>query len=661
METARSSWHLVLAALLPVLGLAALGAAVSSDPSAHEDVWLVVPVTTVIVVSGAVGWLILRSHPQHPIGWLLCTHALFVGTIMSTPSRDPGAAALVWGQLSLGSWVLLYLCLVLVGYLFPDGRFLSRRWRHWVELCMAGYVAFAIGASSSTEDFQAMFPGHEPPLGSLPSPWADVLGLGGLALVAASLVGTVVCARQRLRASSGDDRLRMLWFSAAAVSIPAMLLTCWADYALTGTTGAITVAGISVWGSVIPLCIGIAILRTRLFDIELVLSRALTYGALTAGVMATYALTLWLAGLVVDRRTTAGLVAVAVVAVAVQPAHGFARRRIERWVYGDRSDPGAAVRRLAERVESADPSGILESVTASVAHALRVDRVWVELVRDNPDPHPGDRIVRVPLAHRGQRLGDLAVDLPPGRDLTGADTTLLHDLARHAGVLVRALQLTQDLQSSRAALVTAREEERRRLRRDLHDGVGPSLAAIIIKLNAAQAQTNAADRDVILAETRDEARAAIAEVRRLVDDLRPPAIDEVGLLGAIRQRAAAVSRSGLVVEVTGPETLPPLPAAVEVAAFRIAAEAITNVARHAGASACHVELVLDGSLELTVSDNGTGTAHATGSGVGWTSMTERAGELGGSCTISTRSSGGLVVRAVLPLVPDSRTTAEEAR
>ena len=144
----------------------------------------------------------------------------------------------------------------------------------------------------------------------------------------------------------------------------------------------------------------------------------------------------------------------------------------------------------------------------------------------------------------------------------------------------------------------------------------------------------------------------------MVDDLRPPAIDEVGLVGAIRQRAASLTSDALVYDVYGPDQLPPLPAAVEVAAFRIASEAMTNVARHSGASRCRVDLELDVTLGLTVSDNGRGSARPVGGGVGWTSMTERAAQLGGSCTISSRSDGGLVVRAVLPLESPQPAGAE---
>jgi two-component system NarL family sensor kinase len=337
--------------------------------------------------------------------------------------------------------------------------------------------------------------------------------------------------------------------------------------------------------------------------------------------------------------------------------YAFLRRRIEQWVYGYRSDPAAALRRLSASVEAADPLHVVETITESVADALKVEHVRVE----PPVPTGTPREARVPLVHRGVRIGDLVVEVPAGRTLSAADTALLHDLARQAAVTVRAARLAAELQASRSRIVTAREEERKRLRRDLHDGLGPSLAGILLKLQAAQSRRDAAERNAILDEIREETRAAITEVRRVVDDLRPPAIDEVGLLGAIRQRAESLTSEALVYEVVGPDGLPPLPAAVEVAAFRIASEAMTNVARHSGASRCRIEVELDVILGLTVTDNGRGSAGPTGRGVGWTSMTERAAELGGSCTISSRADGGVVVRAVLPLEsPQPQGTPVEA-
>jgi two-component system NarL family sensor kinase len=465
-----------------------------------------------------------------------------------------------------------------------------------------------------------------------------------------------VAARQRYVRSAGDERLQMQWFTLTALSLPVMMSILWAGHFAQVELDAFVYPVLGVGLSAIPVGIGIAILRLGMFDIELALSRALTYSVLTIAVVTLYGLLLLATERLFHNRSLGGLVAVGVVAVAVQPVYGRLRRRVERSVYGYRSEPHKALRMLADRAELADPLQLTESITATVAESLRVGRVWVEQTGDLP--RTGEHVVRTPLLHRGVRLGDLAVDVPVGRQLSTSDAALLTDLARHAAVLVRADQLTAELRQSQARLVTAREEERRRLRRDLHDGLGPSLAAIVLRLNAAQTRTVAEDRNALLAETRDEARAAIAEVRRLVDDLRPTAIDQVGLLSAIRQRVTSLSQT-LIVEVVGPDPMPELPAAVEVAAFRIAAEAVTNVARHSEASRCRVTVEVDGTFALTITDNGRGAAHGTDAGLGWTSMHQRATELGGSCTISSRAEGGLVVRALLPLTTAPQSGAAE--
>jgi two-component system NarL family sensor kinase len=630
----KRTWPFALP--LPALGLTAVLVA--------SQGWSSAMIGAVVVMTGSVALLILRRHPTQRIGWLLALHSCLV-CVVAPGGSGSGRWQLVLGQLLQGSWVLMLVCPVLIAYLFPDGHALSRRWRVWIIVFLAAYAVFLVVAAGDRSGFAETFPGHDPPLPTLGGPLEGVLGVASLAFVPASLIGAVLSARLRFKRSVGDERLQMLWFTLAALSLPVMMGILWTAYFSDANTDVVIYPVLAIGLSAVPVGIGIGILRFGLFDIELVLSRALTYAVLTVVVIAVYgSLLLVTEGLVGNR--VGGLLAAGAVAVAVHPVYARLRRRIERWVYGYRSEPHEALRLLADRAELADPLHLAESITATVAESLAIDRAWVEQVghRRTEDA----KVVRAPLVHRGVRLGDLAVEVPDGRQLSASDVTLLADLARHAAVLVRADLLTAELQQSRARLVTAREEERRRLRRDLHDGVGPSLAAIVLKLNAVQTRNTAEDRNALLAETREEARAAIGEVRRLVDDLRPPAIDEVGLLGAIRQRVTSMS-GDLTVDVVGPDSLPQLPAAVEVAAFRIASEAVTNVVRHSGASRCRVAVELDGAFALTVTDNGRGAGRNSGQGVGWTSMRERAAELGGSCTISSRAEGGLVVRAVLPL------------
>ena len=619
------------------------------------------------LTSAAIGWLIVRRHPTHVVGWLLLVQAVFVGAVLSDSGSPHGATAVVIAQLTMGSWVLLYVCLALIGYLFPDGRFLSPRWRRFVWACLAGHALFVVAGAFDVSSFREEYPGVAPQISGAQT-FANIAGTIGLLSVPLLLVGAVLSARTRLRQADPEQRVQMLWFAWAALAIPGGLGACWLDYWLTGGTGALTIIGITVTGSLLPIAIGAGILRHRLFDIELVLTRTLTYGTLTVLVMATYAIVLSGLGAVVDDRGAVGLVAVGIVAVVIQPVHSRVRRRVQHWVYGDRFDPYAALRRLSDRLEETlSPTQVIETVTSSIAEALRVEQVSVQLDRDvvaraaengGIDRDNGRaEVVRVPLAYQGERFGDLVVVLPSGYVLSIADRQLLDDLARQAAVIVNAVHLTLDLQQSRARLVTAQEEERRRLRRDLHDGLGPSLAAIVLKLNAVGTLVQEPAATELLTQLRQETRAAIADIRRLVDDLRPPALDEVGLVAALQQKAASLSRptgadgaaDAIVISVAGPAHTTTLPAAVEVAAYRIATEALTNVVRHSGAARASVEVSVNGALEISVADNGTRPWDSARVGVGLSSMRERAEELGGSCTVSPRPDGGTVLRAILPL------------
>ena len=215
-----------------------------------------------------------------------------------------------------------------------------------------------------------------------------------------------------------------------------------------------------------------------------------------------------------------------------------------------------------------------------------------------------------------------------------------------------AVRLTADLQHSRERLVAACEEERRRLRRDLHDGLGPALAGLTLKIETARNRLVRLDpaADALFADLVARTQAAVADIRRLVYALRPPALDELGLAGALREVAAQYKSSGLRIVFEAPCSLPALPAAVEVAAYRIGQEALANVVRHAGARSCVLRLELDQTaLCLEVLDDGRGLPAGQRSGVGLASMQERAAELGGSCTVESVPSGGTRVHARLPL------------
>jgi signal transduction histidine kinase len=253
--------------------------------------------------------------------------------------------------------------------------------------------------------------------------------------------------------------------------------------------------------------------------------------------------------------------------------------------------------------------------------------------------------------HHGETIGRLLVS-ERGRDdpLEPADLELVRSLANQVGPAVQAVRLHEDLLRSRADLVALREDERRRLRRDLHDGLGPTLAAIRLKagLAARDVPAESAARG-LLGEIGTEVEASLADVRRLVEALRPPALDEVGLVGAIRSRAATLA-GDLAIDVSGSLADGSLPAAIETAAYRIAVEAVMNAVRHSGGTRCAVSVVADdGRVELTVRDDGRGLDPGRTPGVGLRSMQERAAEVGGLCSVRSAPEGGTVVSAWLPL------------
>jgi signal transduction histidine kinase len=241
----------------------------------------------------------------------------------------------------------------------------------------------------------------------------------------------------------------------------------------------------------------------------------------------------------------------------------------------------------------------------------------------------------------------------PGEGFSDSDRGLLEDLARQTDVAVHAVRLTTDLQHSRERLVATREEERRRLRRDLHDGLGAQLAGLNVQAGALRRliPRDPAAADELVVELRDELRSAISDIRRLVYDLRPPALDDLGLVEALRRLAERYGSEAdqLQVLVEAPEDLPDLPAAVEVAVYRITQEALTNVVRHARAGTCVVRLAVDDDVTLEIVDDGVGIPAERSTGVGLSSMHERASELGGICIVQSAPNGGTKVLVRLPL------------
>jgi signal transduction histidine kinase len=585
---------------------------------------------------------------------------MITALVETAPVLRPVAALL--GFLGVALFILFF-------HLFPTGRFVPP----W-----SGAVAAALVLAFAP---QYLLPGSALAWTAWPEPLAAVLFV-------ALAVSIVAGQAYRYRHDSDEARRRQTrWVvlgSAAALVGFAVLVALALVIAPSlredaGPVGFLAgVTAINGFVMLIPVTLGVAVLRRRLWDLDPLVNRALVYGALTACVIGLYVVAVGYLGALFQTRANLAisLAATGLVAVLFQPLRERIQRGVNRLMYGQRDEPYQVVSRLGQRLEAVlAPEAVLAVIVETVSEALRLPYAAIELEQQHgvalaaAAGTPTAGTLRLPLNHRGERTGWLLLaPRSPDERFSAVDRRLLDDLARQAGVAAHAVRLNADLQRSREQLVIAREEERRRLRRDLHDGLGSRLAALNLHAGAVRRllTSDPAAADAQVGELRTELRAAIADIRRLVYDLRPPALDELGLLDAIRERAAQCHTgeagagsgdggSGLTVTVEAAEPFPALPAAVEVATYRIVVEALTNAVRHARATTCTVRLALsDHTVVIEVDDDGIGLPADHTPGVGLVSMRERAAELGGSCVVSARSDGGTRVAAHLPVAGTPR-------
>jgi signal transduction histidine kinase len=338
---------------------------------------------------------------------------------------------------------------------------------------------------------------------------------------------------------------------------------------------------------------------------------------------------------------------------------------VNRLMYGRRDEPVTVLSQLGARLEETMvPDEILPRLVDTVVQALKLPyaaialKVAEQFKIQAEGGHATGRTESFLLIYQGETIGQLVVARrAPDEDFNHADRLLLTNIARQAGAVAHSVRLTAALQQSRQQLVTAREEERRRIRRDLHDGLGPTLANMAMRLEQARESLppDASESDALLAALTAQAQTTITDIRRLVYELRPPDLDEYGLVSALREYLHRIQPKGTAVTLTAPEARPALPAAVEVAAYRIVQEAVNNAVKHAKADTIKVVLILPEapepslSLHIEVCDNGIGLPVDHPVGIGLHSMRERAEELGGSCHIGNRANGGVQVVAQLPI------------
>jgi len=610
----------------------------------------------------AIALVVIWARPRNPIGWLMLTFALLGATQNLTEAYGVRAEAEPGSQLPLGPLALslgtslwipaVALPVTLLLNLYPDGRAAGPFWSWVNRVTVVAMVVVTVAAGTSLSVVRGDLAGARPVLALPPAAGTALAVVSGVVLLGCALVsiGGAVWRTWRARAPQRQQLLLLL-------------VTCSIVLLLTPLDGPAWLydAGLVA----IPAAVAVGVLRYRLLGVEVVIRRTLQFAVLTLLVVAVYAAATAAMSALVPDGTGSRVAAAAAVALVLLPLRDRLQAWVDRLVYGARRDPLGAIRQVGASVSavSADP---LPAVVGSVAAAVRASFVAITgadgTVLAETGAETGARLA-YPLTVAGQQVGELVICPARGESaVAAADARVITALVAPVAAIVHATQLTRRLAAAHERTLAAHEralaaaqQERSRIRRDLHDGLGPSLSGVALGLEAAQAALPADPQTAatLTARMRTEIGGAVEDVRRIIDELRPVALEDAGLVQALRERAASLaarSPSGMIIQVHVAEPMPDLPGPVETAAFRIAEEAMTNVVRHARARCCEVRLEAGDALVLSVADDGVGLpGQPRPDGIGLTSMRQRAADLGGQCTIGPAEPSGVIVRARLPL------------
>jgi signal transduction histidine kinase len=680
----------ILFALTLALGLGALPLAVAIRDSPMHPYQE--PVSAVIdaIATAAIGVFVLSRLPRQLIALLLCafasSQALFtfsnVYAIYGSAHQSPLTAAMAW----VGTWEWLprVLLFVLVGLLFPDGRPLSPRWR-WVV------AAVVLGLTAQTVLFAAgSFPTRGPlllgPDGQLFPNTGPLVGFAVKTLVLLPIVAivTLTAVVLRYRRSRGVERLQLKWFVIAfgASAVVGSFNTLQSPLGIRDSfSGTLLTAASPFADIVIAGAIAVALLRYRLFDINVIIQRSLVYGMLASSVTVVYILIVAALGTALGSRGSGlglSIVATVIVAAAFQPLRGRAEALANRLVYGERATPYELLSRFTRNLRETEAGGdVLARMTRLLTEGTGALRCEIWALRDGepyraaswPPELPAQPAVlasaaddgasighvgEVEISHDGQHLGHLTLEKRPDDAFTPREERLLADLAAQAGLVLRNQQLTSDLvlsleelRASGARIVQAGDAERRRVERNLHDGAQQRLATLMLSLRMARTAAEHTGDEALVAsidEAGESLRQALVELRELAQGIHPAILTEAGLGAALESLAES---SPVPVTLTSvPEER--LPAGVEATAYYVVSEALANVAKHAHAASARVNVHRsDGSLVITVEDDGVGGADiAMGTGLG--GLVDRTHALSGQLRVVSPRGRGTAVHVTIP-------------
>jgi signal transduction histidine kinase len=679
MTTATARW---LAGGLLLLTVAALTVSAGFGV-ANGDLMNAFAFTPLLLAFAAVGAIVATHRPRNPIGWLFQAEGLgfAIGVATDTFARHAIRAGAAPSSVAWAGWLGAVLgelgfLFVLAVLLFPDGRLPSPRWRVVAWLIIAGEALLVLMAVTSSAALRAQISAvRVSPVRLIPDTVADpvvnAVQTAFLPLFVAAAAGLAV----RYRRADPDVRHQIKWVAYASLLTAAAMLIC-------GLVFGDPLGALLAVGPLIPVAAGIAIFKYRLYDIDVVISKTIVYGCLAAFITLVYVVIVVGIGSLGSGFGRAGpgpdlglsIVATAVVAVAFQPVRERAQRLANRLVFGKRATPYEALSEFAGRMggiyATEDALPRMAQVLAEGTGAARAV-VWLkdgaELVGGAcwpADATPPGRVGfaggaaptitgtdRVALVyHRGEPLGALSVAKRPGENLTPVEDKLMLDLAAQAGLLLHNTGLTRqlrarlaELQASRLRIVTAQDEQRRRIERDIHDGAQRQLLAIGAKLALTEsvAGQDTEREQALIAQLKAETSGALETLRELARGIYPPLLADQGLAAAIRTQAGKAPGP---VEVDA-DGVGRYPADLETAIYFCCVEALQNAARHAPGSAVRVSLAEDqGHVVFSVTDDGPGfdpAAVPTASGL--RNMSDRLAALGGSCQVDSSPGRGTTI------------------